>query len=90
MFLPHDAVSWSAVCDCGLSWLYSITFCLVRQTNSFICISFALFSQWYSQIRTLKGDYRNEQKFPPVASLFKVRTSLKGKNSLPEGVNYFH
>ena len=33
VFLPHDVVSWSAVCDCGLSWLYSITFCLVRQTK---------------------------------------------------------
>ena len=22
--LPHGAVSWSAVCDCGISWSYSL------------------------------------------------------------------
>ena len=25
--LPHGAVGWSAVCDCGASWSYSLTFC---------------------------------------------------------------
>ena len=24
MALPHDAVAWSAVCDCGMSWPYSL------------------------------------------------------------------
>ena len=24
VFLPHDAVDWSAVCDCGISWLFSL------------------------------------------------------------------
>ena len=24
--LPHGAVGWSAVFDCGISWLYSFTF----------------------------------------------------------------
>ena len=24
--LPHGAVGWSAVCDCGISWSYSLTF----------------------------------------------------------------
>ena len=24
--LPHGAVAWSAVCDCGISWSYSLTF----------------------------------------------------------------
>ena len=23
--LPHGAVGWSAVCDCGISWSYSLT-----------------------------------------------------------------
>ena len=22
--LPHDALGWSAVCDCGISWLFSL------------------------------------------------------------------
>ena len=26
MTLPHDAVGWSAVCDCGISLSYSLTF----------------------------------------------------------------
>ena len=25
--LPHGAVGWSAVCDCGISLTYSLTFC---------------------------------------------------------------
>ena len=24
--LPHGAVGWSVVCDCGISWSYSLTF----------------------------------------------------------------
>ena len=24
--LPHGTVGWSAVCDCGISWLYSLFF----------------------------------------------------------------
>ena len=24
--LPHCAVGWSAVCDCGISWSYSLAF----------------------------------------------------------------
>ena len=24
--LPHNAMGWSAVCDCGFSWSYSLTF----------------------------------------------------------------
>ena len=26
MTLPHDAVGWSAVCECGISCSYSLTF----------------------------------------------------------------
>ena len=26
--LPHRVVGWSAVCNCGISWLYSLTFWL--------------------------------------------------------------
>ena len=25
--LPHGAVGWSAVSDCGISWSYSLTVC---------------------------------------------------------------
>ena len=24
VFLPHDAVGWTTVCDCGISWLFSL------------------------------------------------------------------
>ena len=30
--LPHSALSWSAVCDCGISWLYSLL--LLNKNNS--------------------------------------------------------
>ena len=28
MALPHGTVGWSAVCDCGISRSYSLTFCI--------------------------------------------------------------
>ena len=30
--LPHGALGWSAVCDCGISWLYSLTFLCAQST----------------------------------------------------------
>ena len=27
--LPQGAVGWSTVCDCGISWLYSLTFTVI-------------------------------------------------------------
>ena len=45
------------------------------------------------KIRTSKRDYWNESWFSSIAYLFKMGTSLKGKNSLPEvatlGANSF-
>ena len=29
MALHYGAMGWSAVCDCGISWSYSLTFALV-------------------------------------------------------------
>ena len=50
-------------------------------------------SQWCSQnakkLRTSKGDYWNKQWFSLTAILFKIGTSLQGKNLLPEGANSF-
>ena len=40
-------------------------------------------------IRTSKGDYWHKQRFSSIASLFKIGTSLKGKNLLLEGANSF-
>ena len=28
--LSHGAVGWSTVCDCGISWSYSLTFCAIE------------------------------------------------------------
>ena len=38
---------------------------------------------------TSKGDYWIKQWFSSIAPLFKMGTSLKGKNLLPEGANSF-
>ena len=35
---PRDAVGWSAVCDCGISWSYSLTFCCMLITNAHISL----------------------------------------------------
>ena len=32
---PHGAVGWSAVCDCGISCSYSLTFLLATMRRSF-------------------------------------------------------
>ena len=40
------------------------------------------------KLRTSKGAYWIKQPFSSIASLFKMRTSLKGKNLLPDGANY--
>ena len=39
------------------------------------------------KLRTPKGDYWIKQRFSSIGSLFKMGTSLKGKNLLPEGAN---
>ena len=31
--LPHGAVAWSAVCDCGISCLYSLAFFTISSTS---------------------------------------------------------
>ena len=37
MSLPHAAVGWSAVCDCGISWSYSLVFCpMIAQQDGHI------------------------------------------------------
>ena len=37
MTLPHGAVGWSAVSDCGISWSYSPTFLEVYANQTFVC-----------------------------------------------------
>ena len=41
------------------------------------------------KLRTSKGDYSIKKWFSSIAFLFKMETSLKGKNLLPEGANCF-
>ena len=41
------------------------------------------------KLRTSKGDYWIKQWFSSSAVLFKMGTSLKEKNLLPKGANYF-
>ena len=33
--LPHGAAGWSAVCDCGISWSYSLTFYKIHTFKGF-------------------------------------------------------
>ena len=46
-------------------------------------------SQNAEKLRTSNGDYCIKQGFSTIMSLFKMGTSLKGKNLLPEGANSF-
>ena len=40
VYLPHDAVGWSAVCYCGNSWSYSLTFCANDITLIGLCSNY--------------------------------------------------
>ena len=37
--LPYDVVGWSALCDCGFSWSYSLTFFISRKLRNQFDIS---------------------------------------------------
>ena len=41
------------------------------------------------KLRISKGDYCIKQRFSTKMSLFKIGTSVKDKNLLPEGANSF-
>ena len=47
-------------------------------------------SRTEKKLRTSKGDYWIKHWFTSIVSLFKMGTSLKGKNLLPEGANSFY
>ena len=34
--LPHGAMGWSEVCDCGISRSYSLTFCVLENDTFFL------------------------------------------------------
>ena len=36
MALPHVAVGWSAVCDCGISWSYSLIFYIAPNVQLYL------------------------------------------------------
>ena len=36
--IPHGAVGWSVVCDCGIFWSYSLTFCHNWNFNCLACL----------------------------------------------------
>ena len=42
--LPHGAVGWSAVCDCGISWSNSLTFWYILNMNFLMMLWVGL--QW--------------------------------------------
>ena len=43
-------MGWSAICECGISWSYSITFCNLLGSFTFI-LQFSDFYQWYITIK---------------------------------------
>ena len=46
--LPHGAVGWSAVCDCGISWSYSLTFCsyITQFLRSWRLFKMTIYQPW--------------------------------------------
>ena len=65
-----------------------IFLCLNVRSPFNVLHSFYIY-QWHSQnsekVTHIKGDYWNKKRFSSVAPLFKIGTSLKGKNLLPDG-----
>ena len=60
-----------------LTYLYFVSFVLVEESGV---------ARMLKKIRTSKGDYCIKQRFPSIASLLIMGTSLKGKNLFSEGV----
>ena len=54
----------------------------------YVCVFCNGVARTLKKICTSRGDYWNKQYICSIASLFKMETSLKRKNSLPLGVNY--
>ena len=59
----------------------------VEQVESWIVFNGV--ARTLKKLRTSNGDYWINQWFSSIASLFKMGTSLKGKNLLPGGANSF-
>ena len=57
--LPRDATGLSAVCDCGISWSYSLTIFVARTRES---VTFLTSSRFYCQVRQI---YLNFQVYYP-------------------------
>ena len=43
--LPHGAVGWSAVCNCGISWSYSLTFCSTKSCKTLLPLLSFIFTE---------------------------------------------
>ena len=82
--LPRGDVDWSAVCDCGISRLYSVSVLSHLSQHKHICNGVV---RTLTKLRTSNGDYCIKQWFSSIVPFFKIETSLKGKNLLPEGAN---
>ena len=77
MSLPHDAVGWSAVCDCSISWSYSNVMCNhLAEEESVICLKCVL------AVFLTHGAYQLSIFCLPVRHFFCVKVSLFSQPSI--------
>ena len=65
--LPRDAMGWSAVCDCGISWSYSLTF--LWKDNSPL---------WFNNFSFCTTDNNIHYSLPGIEILIAARLSCVG------------
>ena len=91
-----DNLSWKPILGHLFEWPLQTCFTVLRDLST-ISLSNThdlVWVQWriarrLKKLRTSKGDHWIQQWFSSISSLFKMGTSLTGKNLLSEGANSF-
>ena len=79
--LPHDGVGWSAVCDCGISRSYSLTFysAIIKDLHYFVLYFFQL--RLVSKNKSTKAYQGLKDFYPWKKSTFLQRISTWSRKS---------
>ena len=89
--LMQNHMSYHLLIPITIHLLNTITFLIIPHNFTFSLppSCFLLCTENAEKVKHLKRRILDQQWFSSIASIFEMGTSLKGKNSLPEGANSF-
>ena len=67
MVLHHGVVDWSAVCDCDISWSYSLTFCYDWASMKKFCLDSP--REGHVHVFLLSADFLSKPTFLKILSV---------------------